>query len=115
MEYVLRRPLHRPGARRVRRRAATIPEFRVMKVHHLNCISTCPMGGKLMDGRSRSMLERGELACHCLLLELADTLVLVDTGLGRRDVADPRSRLSAFFLGLVRPDFRDEMTAYRQV
>jgi glyoxylase-like metal-dependent hydrolase (beta-lactamase superfamily II) len=86
-----------------------------MNIHHLNCISTCPLGGRLMDGRSRSMLERGELACHCLLLELPDTLVLVDTGLGRRDVADPRSRLSAFFLGLVRPEFRDEMTAYRQV
>ncbi|ALD92153.1 Zn-dependent hydrolase, including glyoxylase [Cupriavidus gilardii CR3] len=86
-----------------------------MRIHHLNCISTCPLGGRLMDGRSRSILERGELACHCLLVELPECLVLVDTGLGRRDVQDPRSRLSAFFLTLLRPDFRDEMTAYRQV
>jgi len=68
-----------------------------------------------MDGRSASILQRGELACHCLLVELADRLVLVDTGLGLRDVEDPRGRLSAFFLALVHPDFRPEMTAQAQV
>ena len=86
-----------------------------MRVHHLNCISTCPLGGRLMDGRSRSLLERGHLACHCLLVETPDCLVLVDTGLGLRDVADPRSRLSRFFLTLLRPEFREQMTAVRQV
>ncbi|MBY4896846.1 MBL fold metallo-hydrolase [Cupriavidus sp. AU9028] len=86
-----------------------------MRIHHLNCISSCPLGGRLMDGRSRSILERGELACHCLLVELPDCLVLVDTGMGRRDVQDPHSRLSGFFLALLKPDFRDEMTAFRQV
>lgn len=85
------------------------------RIHHLNCISTCPLGGWLMDGISRSAFERGRLTCHCLLVELHNCLVLVDTGLGRRDVADPASRLSKFFLGLVKPEFRDEMTAYRQV
>jgi glyoxylase-like metal-dependent hydrolase (beta-lactamase superfamily II) len=86
-----------------------------MHIHHLNCISTCPLGGKLMDGRTDSIVQRGHLTCHCLLLETASDLVLVDTGLGRKDVADPRSRLSAFFLAMVSPDFRDEMTAFRQV
>jgi glyoxylase-like metal-dependent hydrolase (beta-lactamase superfamily II) len=86
-----------------------------MRIHHLNCISTCPLGGKLIDGRTPSVVARGELACHCLLVELENTLVLIDTGLGLRDVAHPRSRLSAFFLSLVRPDFREEMTAVRQV
>lgn len=86
-----------------------------MRVHHLNCISTCPLGGRLMDGRSRSMVARGHLACHCLLVETADDLVMVDTGLGLRDVAHPRTRLSAFFLALLRPEFREEMTAVRQV
>ncbi len=86
-----------------------------MRVHHLNCISTCPLGGRLMDGRSRSLLERGHLACHCLLIETPDSLVLVDTGLGLRDVADPQSRLSRFFLTLLRPEFREQMTAVRQV
>ncbi len=84
-----------------------------MRVHHLNCISTCPAGGQWMDGRSRSL--RGRLSCHCLLLETASGLVLVDTGFGLRDVANPPSRLSRFFLALLRPDFREEMTAIRQI
>ncbi len=86
-----------------------------MRIHHLNCISTCPLGGKLMDGRSESIVRRGELACHCLLVETAAALVLIDTGLGLRDVAEPKTRLSAMFLGLLSPAFREEMTAVRQV
>lgn len=39
-----------------------------MRVHHLNCISTCPLGGHLMDGRTHGVLERGHLSCHCLLV-----------------------------------------------
>jgi glyoxylase-like metal-dependent hydrolase (beta-lactamase superfamily II) len=85
-----------------------------MRIHHLNCISTCPLGGALMDGRSVAHL-RGRLTCHCLLIETSDQLVLVDTGFGLRDVADPRSRLSKFFLALVRPELREEMTAIRQI
>lgn len=86
-----------------------------MRIHHLNCISTCPMCGKLMDGRTDSLLQRGQLSCHCLLLESGDGLTLIDTGMGLRDVAHPRSRLSAFFLSLLSPDWREEMTAYRQI
>ena len=86
-----------------------------MRVHHLNCISTCPLGGKLFDGRTRSILRRGELACHCLLIETGSQLVLVDTGLGLADVASPRPRLSWFFLMLLHPDLREEMTAIRQI
>lgn len=86
-----------------------------MRIHHLNCISTCPLGGWLMDGRSKSVLTRGKLACHCVLVETNAGLVLVDTGLGLRDVADPHSRLSRFFLGLVSPEWREEMTARRQI
>lgn len=84
-----------------------------MRIHHLNCISTCPLGGALMDGRSASL--RGRLACHCLLVETGGELVLVDTGFGTHDVRDPRGRLSGFFLGLLAPDFREELTAVRQV
>jgi glyoxylase-like metal-dependent hydrolase (beta-lactamase superfamily II) len=43
------------------------------------------------------------------------TLVLIDTGYGLRDVANPRSRLSQFFLTMVRPELREEMTAIRQI
>ncbi|HYG54819.1 MAG TPA: MBL fold metallo-hydrolase [Burkholderiales bacterium] len=84
-----------------------------MRIHFLNCISTCPLGGALMDGRSLSL--RGRLTCTCLLVETRESLVLIDTGLGLRDVADPRGRLSAFFLFLLRPEFRAEATAVRQV
>jgi glyoxylase-like metal-dependent hydrolase (beta-lactamase superfamily II) len=68
-----------------------------------------------MDGRTRSLLTRGELVCHCLLVECRAGLVLVDTGFGLHDVHHPRDRLSAFFLALVKPAFREEMTAIRQV
>lgn len=86
-----------------------------MRVHHLNCISTCPLGGHLMDGRTHGVLERGHLSCHCLLVETNAGLVLIDTGFGLRDVAEPRARLSAFFLALVKPDLREDMTAIRQI
>jgi len=86
-----------------------------MKIHHLNCISSCPLGGWSMDHRTEGLLTRGRLACHCLLIELGGELVLVDTGFGLNDVADPNSRLSSFFLQLVRPEFREEMTAIRQI
>lgn len=84
-----------------------------MRIRHLNCISTCPLGGALMDGHSRSL--RGRLSCHCLLIELQDCLLLVDTGFGTRDVLDPRSRISKFFLLLLAPEFRMELTAVRQI
>jgi glyoxylase-like metal-dependent hydrolase (beta-lactamase superfamily II) len=66
-----------------------------------------------MDPRARGL--RAKLACHCVLLETDRGLVLVDTGYGLRDVADPRSRLSAFFLRTNAPDFREDLTAVRQI
>lgn len=86
-----------------------------MRLHHLNCISSCPLGGRLMDGRTPGVLRRGQLCCHCLLAETDDGLVLVDTGFGLRDVREPQRRLSSFFLALLSPDFREEMTALRQI
>jgi glyoxylase-like metal-dependent hydrolase (beta-lactamase superfamily II) len=84
-----------------------------MRIHHINCISSCPLGGRLIDGRARSL--RAKLACRCILVETAGTLVLLDTGYGLRDVAAPRQRLGAFFLRLLDPDFREELTAVRQI
>ncbi len=86
-----------------------------MRIHHLNCISSCPLGGRLMDGRSPSVLQRGELCCHCLLVETSQGLTLVDTGFGLGDVRNPRGRLSRFFLSLLSPAFLEEMTAVRQI
>jgi glyoxylase-like metal-dependent hydrolase (beta-lactamase superfamily II) len=69
-----------------------------------------------MDGKTPGVLRRGRLCgCHCLVIEAHDGLVLVDTGFGLRDVAQPRARLSGFFLALLSPDFREEMTAARQI
>lgn len=99
----------RRSARAIHRRYAVR-----MRIHHLNCISMCPIGGRLMDGRSPA-LGRGRLVCHCLLVEAVDRLVLIDTGFGLGDVAAPTHRLSRFFLAENAPDLRAEMTATRQV
>jgi hypothetical protein len=46
-----------------------------------------------MDGRTPSMLRRGELACHCLLVELDRSWVTVERTRGFRiDRARARSR-----------------------
>lgn len=84
-----------------------------MRIHHLNAVSMCPVGGALVDGLTLGL--RGRLACHCLLVEAPSGLVLVDTGLGLRDVAAPRARLSGVFLALLRPELREQMTAVRQI
>ena len=84
-----------------------------MRIHHLNCGTCCPPGGRLFDGTTDAPL--GHLVCHCLLVEAPDGLVLVDTGYGRRDVARPRDRLSEFFIQLNQPQLRMEETALAQV
>ncbi len=84
-----------------------------MKVHHLNCGTCCPVGGRLFDGKSDSVL--GHIVCHCLLIECDAGLVLVDTGFGMRDIAHPARRLSPFFLTLNNIRLRAEETAAAQV
>jgi glyoxylase-like metal-dependent hydrolase (beta-lactamase superfamily II) len=87
----------------------------VMRVHHLNCISSCPLGGKLIDAGPESIVDRGHLTNHCLLIETDKELILVDTGFGLEDVRNPQSRLSEFFLKMIKPDFMEELTALRQI
>jgi glyoxylase-like metal-dependent hydrolase (beta-lactamase superfamily II) len=70
-------------------------------IHHLNCGTMCPRGARLLTG-SGGLLETTRLACHCLLIEGADGLVLVDTGFGADDVRKPR-QLGAAFNAIVRP------------
>jgi glyoxylase-like metal-dependent hydrolase (beta-lactamase superfamily II) len=84
-----------------------------MRIHHLNCGTCCPAGGRLFDGRSDA--PTADLVCHCLLIESDRGLILVDTGFGTRDVAQPGRRLSAFFRGLNNPQLRPEETAIAQV
>lgn len=71
-----------------------------MKIHHLNC------------GSMR--VPTAPLVCHVLLVESDQGLVLVDTGFGLLDCADPRKRL-----GLLRhplwPVLDTAETAARQI
>ncbi len=84
-----------------------------MRVHHLNCGTSCPLGGHLFDGTSDGLL-RGHIVCHCLLIESEAGLVLVDTGFGTRDIARPR-RLARFFRVLNGIQLRPEETAVAQI
>jgi glyoxylase-like metal-dependent hydrolase (beta-lactamase superfamily II) len=84
-----------------------------VRIHHLNCGTCCPAGGRLFDGTTDSPLAH--LVCHCLLIESDQGLILVDTGFGTRDVAQPGRRLSAFFRALNNPRLRAEETAVAQV
>jgi glyoxylase-like metal-dependent hydrolase (beta-lactamase superfamily II) len=84
-----------------------------MRIHHINCGTDCPFGGRLFDGRSAGPL--GHLVCHCLLIETNEGLVLVDTGYGLRDVRDPFPRLSRPFVAMLNIRLREEETAVRQV
>ncbi|RZQ63299.1 MBL fold metallo-hydrolase [Amycolatopsis suaedae] len=65
-----------------------------MKVHHLNCGTFRPPGGRLLDGTG-GLLQRAELVCHCLLLETDSGLVLVDTGFGTQALTRPGPWLGA--------------------
>jgi len=74
----------------------------------------CPFGGALWDGVA-PRLGPAHIVCHCLLIETAQGLVLVDTGFGRRDVAHPTPRLSPLFLKINRIILREEETALWQI
>ncbi|MEW9855384.1 MBL fold metallo-hydrolase [Novosphingobium sp. M1R2S20] len=84
-----------------------------MRIHHLSCGTCCPVGGRLFDGTSDGAF--GHLVCHCLLIETDAGLVLVDTGIGTRDIANPRERISPFFLALCNVQLRPHETAIAQV
>lgn len=71
-----------------------------MKVHHLNCGSI--------------RVFREPLVCHVLLVETNNGLVLVDTGYGLDDIADPRRRIGPTRT-IVRPVLDPDETAARQV
>ncbi|HJT91879.1 MAG TPA: MBL fold metallo-hydrolase [Mycobacterium sp.] len=72
-----------------------------MKVHHLNCGTMYPV---LMPA----------VVCHVLLVETDNGLVLVDTGFGSHDCADPVNRAGPV-RHIIRPVFDHDETAVRQV
>ena len=84
-----------------------------MRIHHLNCGSLCPRGGRLLGGAG-GPLAGTPMCCHCLLIEGDDGLILIDTGLGVEDVNEPR-RLGFLFNAMARPRLEVAETALRQV
>jgi len=85
-----------------------------MKVHHLNCATLCPYGGRLLSGKG-GLASPARLVCHCLLIECDAGLVLVDSGLGLRDVRSPELTIGRQFLGFARPRLDPNETAIRQI
>ncbi|MEV0669070.1 MBL fold metallo-hydrolase [Mycobacterium sp. NPDC050441] len=71
-----------------------------MKVHHLNC------GTMHVPGAT--------LVCHVLLAETSDGLVLVDTGFGTHDCADPARRIGPY-RHVIRPALSPIETAAHQI
>lgn len=71
------------------------------------------MASRLVLGEG-PWLGRGEMVCHCLLLETRRGLVLVDTGLGTDDVREPR-RLGRRFLRRSAPRLSMDQTALAQI
>jgi glyoxylase-like metal-dependent hydrolase (beta-lactamase superfamily II) len=84
-----------------------------MRIHHLNCGTHCPLGGAFFDGASHGLFA--EICTHCLLLETAQGLVLVDTGYGLQDVRRPCARLARLWPAVLNVDYRERDTALRQV
>jgi glyoxylase-like metal-dependent hydrolase (beta-lactamase superfamily II) len=84
-----------------------------VRIHHLNCGSLRPRGGRLFGGAG-GPLSPAPMCCHCLLIEGDDRLILVDAGLGVEDVNEPR-RLGFLFNAMVRPRLDVAETALRQV
>jgi glyoxylase-like metal-dependent hydrolase (beta-lactamase superfamily II) len=73
-----------------------------MNVHHLNCgILHAP--------------PYPPAACHCLLVEGPAGLVLIDTGIGLSDVANPLERIGQPLIDLAGFQFHEELTAARQI
>lgn len=83
-------------------------------VHHLNCGTMCPAAQRLVSGEGR-IFARGKMVCHCLLIETQrDGLILVDTGFGTADLADPK-RFLGVFRAFASPVFDGSETAIAQV
>lgn len=74
----------------------------MLKVHHINCGWLQPPGYP-------------RVPCHCLLIESADRLALVDSGIGLLDCRDPDERIGPELIELAGFRFGEDDTAIRQV
>lgn len=85
-----------------------------MRVHHLNCATFCLRPGALFSPAA-GFFSSAKLVCHCLLIESSAGLVLVDTGIGLMDIAEPATRLGRLFVAISDMRLDPEETAQRQV
>lgn len=79
-------------------------------ISHLDCATMCPNAGTALGLVDKST---GHLVAHCLLIETNAGLVLIDTGFGTMDIADPRRLGPARHL--LSPRFDRRQTAIEQV
>ncbi len=79
-----------------------------MKIHQLNCGTMCPRGSHFFP----SIVPK-EIVCQCLLIELGDRLILIDTGLGGKDIKNRANNDLAYFF--LRPQLNIEDTAFEQI
>jgi glyoxylase-like metal-dependent hydrolase (beta-lactamase superfamily II) len=84
-----------------------------VRIHHLNCGTLCPIGGRLVSGEGG--MRGARIVCHCLLIEHGDSLVLVDTGMGAGDVANPYRSLGIPFTAAFRPQADAGETAVQRL
>lgn len=82
-----------------------------MRIHHLNCGSLVTPVGKML----KRHFSASAIACHCLLVETNDGLLLVDTGFGANTIEDPDAQLGRKFVKIGRPRLSLEETALHQV
>ncbi len=81
-----------------------------MRIHHLNGATMCPLASGPLLGR-----DGARMVCHCLLIETASGLVLVDTALGLEDIHAESHQVIRRSLGALRPKWDTEETMARQV
>lgn len=84
-----------------------------MQIHHLNCGTHCPLGGRIFDGASSGVFA--DVPTHCLLVETDVGLVLVDTGYGLQDVRNPHKRLPWLWSAILNVRLSEADTALRQI
>lgn len=83
-----------------------------LRAVHLSAGQMQPRLGSLIYGRDTHLRH---MVCHCLLVETDGGLVLVDSGIGRDDIASPGRRLGGTFVRIARPQLHSSHTAADQI
>ncbi|WP_039802565.1 MBL fold metallo-hydrolase [Nocardia araoensis] len=79
-----------------------------MQIHEINCGTLNVPGGEAVFGVPHFI-------CRCLLIEVDDRLVAVDTGIGHKDIESPEERLGQDWLSRVNPALDPSETLLAQV